>query len=497
MAALLQMTGMEKSFPGVRALDRVDFTVAPGEVVGLLGENGAGKSTLMKVLAGVYRADAGQIRWQGRPAAFRAVQEAQDAGVSLIFQELNVCPNLKPVDNLFLGRELRRRGGLLDYPAMRRKARELFEHLGVAVDLEVEAQRLSTAVQQMIEIGKALLTEVKLLVMDEPTSSLTEKETDRLFRVIRELKQRGTSVVFISHKLAEVFQITDRIVVLRDGRNAGELDPKKGTVDQLISLMVGRELGSFAAQQRTTAPGAEVLRVEGLSGGPVREVSFTLRKGEILGVAGLIGSGRTEMARLLLGADPRTRGCIFVDGREVRIKSPRDAVAAGFGFVPEDRKVQGLVLPMTVRENLTLAVHRAVRSLRGFLSRRKEDVVTGEFVRALRIKLASHEQAVNDLSGGNQQKVVIAKWLATRPRILVLDEPTRGIDVAAKAEVHRIIADLADHGVAILLISSELPEILALSDRVLVMHEGRAKALLEKGEASQETIMGAALKASA
>ncbi len=497
MAALLDMTGITKSFPGVRALDRVEFAVEKGEVVGLLGENGAGKSTLMKILAGVYHADAGEIVWEGRKVAFRTIQEAQQAGISLIFQELNNCPNLKPVDNLFLGRELYRRAGFLDYPAMRKRARELFDHLGVQVDLDLEVRRFSTAVQQMIEIGKALLTNVKLLVMDEPTSSLSDKETDRLFRVIRELKAGGTSVVFISHKLNEVFQITDRIVVLRDGKNAGGLDSRQGTIDQLISLMVGRDLGSFASEHRSTAPGAEVLRVEGLSGGKVHEVSVSLRKGEILGVAGLIGSGRTEMARLLLGADRKTAGRVFLDGREVHIRSPRDAVAAGMGFVPEDRKVQALVLPMSVRENLTMAIHGAVKRFRAFLSRRKENAVTDEFTAALRIKLASREQAVNNLSGGNQQKVVIAKWLATRPRILILDEPTRGIDVAAKAEVHRIIAELADRGVAILLISSELPEILALSDRVLVMHEGRAKAMLDRREASQETIMSAALKASA
>jgi ABC-type sugar transport system ATPase subunit len=498
VSPLLDMAGITKSFPGVRALDQVSFSVEPGEVVGLLGENGAGKSTLVKILAGVYRADAGEIVWEGRKVAFHTIQEAQRAGISLIFQELNNCPNLQAVDNLFLGREMfRGRTGFLDYPAMRRKARELFEHLGVQVDLEVEVRRLSTAVQQMIEIGKALLTHVRLLVMDEPTSSLTDRETDRLFRVIRELKARGTSVVFISHKLSEVFQITDRIVVLRDGKNAGALDSAKGNVDQLIALMVGRDLGSFAAEHRATAPGAEVLRVEQLSGGPVRDIGFTLRKGEILGVAGLIGSGRTEMARLLLGADRRTAGRVFLDGREIHIRSPRDAVAAGMGFVPEDRKVQALVLPMSVRENLTLAIHGAVKRLGAFLSRRKENAVTDEFVAALRIKLASREQAVNHLSGGNQQKVVIAKWLATRPRILVLDEPTRGIDVAAKAEVHRIIAELADRGVAILLISSELPEILALSDRVLVMHGGRAKAILDRAQATQETIMSAALRVSA
>ena len=385
MAALLEMRQISKAFPGVQALDRVSFAVQPGEVVGLLGENGAGKSTLMKVLSGVYRADAGEIVWGGQKVAFPTIQAAQHAGVTLIFQELNNCPNLKPVDNLFLGREVYRgRTAFLDYPAMRRKARELFDYLGIQIDLEQDLSRLSTAVQQMIEIAKALLTNVKLLVMDEPTSSLTDKETARLFRVIRELKARGTSVVFISHKLNEVFEITDRIVVLRDGKNAGELDPRRETVEQLIALMVGRELGSFAAQQRSSKPGAEELRVEGLSGGPVKDVSFTLHRGEILGVSGLIGSGRTEMARLLLGADRRSAGKVFVDGKEVRIRSPRDAVAAGFGFVPEDRKVQALVLPMSVRENLTLAIHGAVKRFGTFLSRPKEIAVTDQFVKALR-----------------------------------------------------------------------------------------------------------------
>jgi ABC-type sugar transport system ATPase subunit len=488
------MRGISKSFPGVRALDDVRFTVNAGEVVGLLGENGAGKSTLMKILAGVYRADAGEVLLDGRRVSFAGIQESQEAGVTLIFQELNNCPNLKPLDNLFLGREIRRPGSpFLDYPAMRKKALELFEYLGLRVDLDVDVSQLSTAVQQMIEIAKALLTNVKLLVMDEPTSSLTDKETARLFKVIAELRERGTAVVFISHKLSEVFAITDRMVVLRDGRNASELDSKTATMEQLISAMVGRSLGSFAARE-SLPPGEEVLRVEGLSSAAlVRDVSFSLRRGEILGLAGLIGSGRTEVARMLIGAARATRGRVLIAGKEVRIRSPREAVAHGIAYVPEDRKTQALVLPMTVRENLTLAIHRALRRLWAFLSRRKEEEVTDAYVAKLRIKISSRDQVVNNLSGGNQQKVVLAKWLATRPTVLILDEPTRGIDVAAKAEVHRIVADLAKEGVAILLISSELPEILALSDRVLVMHEGRARKLLERADATQETIMSAAL----
>jgi ABC-type sugar transport system ATPase subunit len=491
---LVSARQITKAFPGVRALDGVDFTVRAGEIVGLLGENGAGKSTLVKILAGVQRPDAGELWFAGKPARFTTIQQAQAAGVTLIFQELNHCPNLTAVDNLFLGRELRRpRSPLLDHAAMRARARALFDHLGVQLDLDAELGTLSTAVQQMVEIARALLADVKLLIMDEPTSSLTRTETARLFQVIRELRDRGTAIVFISHKLDEVFEITERIVVLRDGRNAGEIDARTGTHAQLITAMVGRELA--AAAPRTTAPlGREVLRVEGLSGPPhVEDVSFALRAGEVLGLAGLLGAGRTETARLVIGAERVRRGKIFVDGREVRIRSPRDAIGHGIAYVPEDRKVQGLILGMSVRENLTLAILRTLRRFGALLSRRKEIAVVDAHVAALRIKIASREQAVAELSGGNQQKVVLAKCLAVEPRVVILDEPTRGIDVAAKAEVHRAIGELAARGVAIIVISSELPEVLALSDRVVVMHGGRVKRVLDRGEATQEAILSAAL----
>ena len=330
--------------------------------------------------------------------------------------------------------------------------------------------------------------------MDEPTSSLSDKEAAMLFKVIRELKSKGISIIFISHKLNEAFAITDRIVVLRDGENAGEIDPRTGTQEQLIACMVGRELCALFPRRAHDRRGEEVLKVAGLSGPPhVEDVSFSLRKGEILGVSGLIGAGRTEMALILIGASRRTRGTVSIDGREVRFKSPGDAVRAGIAYLPEDRKVQALILPMSVRENLTMSIHRLILRMRVFISPGKENAVTDFYIASLSIKVANREQSVNNLSGGNQQKVVIAKWLATEPRILILDEPTRGIDVAAKAEVHRMISELADKGVSILLISSELPEILALSDRVLVMHEGRTKAILDKSAASQETIMSAAL----
>ena len=499
MEYLFEMRGINKSFPGVRALNNVDLAVKPGEVVGLLGENGAGKSTLMKVLAGVYKHEAGTVEWQGSPVKFHTIQDANKAGISLIFQELNNCPNLNPLDNLFLGRERFLKGSpFLNYPAQRAKALELFEYLGIQVDLDQSIGMMSTAIQQMIEIAKALLTDVKLLIMDEPTSSLSNKETAMLFKVIRELKAKGISIIFISHKLNEVFEITDRVVVLRDGENAGEIDPKVDSMDRLISLMVGRELSTLFTRRQNDNLGEEVFRVEGISGPPmVKEVSFNLKKGEILGVAGLIGAGRTEMARMIIGADPKVRGKVFIDGQQVKIKSPADAVKAGIAYLPEDRKHQALILPMSVRENLTMAIHGLVMRLGMFISAGKENAVTDSYIATLGIKVSDREQIVNNLSGGNQQKVVIAKWLATKPRILILDEPTRGIDVAAKAEVHRMISGLADQGVSIILISSELPEVLALSDRILVMHEGRVKAILNGADARQETIMSAALVAEA
>ncbi len=486
------MRGISKNFPGVQALRKVNFSARRGEVVGLLGENGAGKSTLMKVLTGVYRSDGGELLWEGETRHFETIGEAQERGISIIFQELNNCPNLSALENLFLGREIKNRAGLLDFAAMRERAGVLFERLDIDLDLNVPVGRFSTAIQQMIEIAKALLTEVRLLVMDEPTSSLTTKETSKLFKVIAELKAKGIAVIFISHKLDEVFRVTDRIVVLRDGENVGELDPKKTTMDELIGLMVGRELRDFFSTRQLKPSGDVVLKVEGLSGPPfIHDVSFDLRRGEILGFAGLIGAGRTETARLLIGAARKTAGRMILDGEEISVTSPKGAVAKGIAYLPEDRKVQALVLGMTMRENVTLAVHRLVRSLLVVLDRRKETAIARSSIKSLSIKVSSAEQVVRNLSGGNQQKVVIAKWLAAKPRILILDEPTRGIDVHAKSEVHRIVAELADSGVSIILISSELPEILALADRVLVMHEGAVKAILPREGLTQEAIMGA------
>lgn len=495
----LVMKGITKAFPGVLALHNVDLEVRPGEVVGLMGENGAGKSTLMKILTGVYKTDGGTITWAGKGVAFATTRQAQGAGISIIFQDLNNCPNLKPLDNLFLGREIYRKNSLfLDLKKMKEKAAEVFKYLDVTVDMDTEVKKLGTAQQQMIEIAKALLTNASLLIMDEPTSSLSDRETTKLFGIIRELKSRGISVIFISHKLDEVFEITDRIVVLRDGENVGELVTKNSTQKQLITKMVGREISNFYTKRTSKAADEVVFEAKNLSGPPyVEDVSFAVRKGEIVGLAGLIGAGRTETARLIIGAVKKTKGEVLLNGKPVEIRSPEEAVAHGIAYLPEDRKVQSLVLNMTVRDNLTMSIHKVLTNWLGIINRTQEREITDKYIKSLDIKLTNREQIISNLSGGNQQKVVIAKWLATVPRLLILDEPTRGIDVHAKSEVHRIIAELADSGVSIVFISSELPEILGLSDRVVVMREGKVRTVLDRKDATQETIMSAAFSGSA
>lgn len=487
---LLALHHISKSFPGVKALDDIDFSIDKGEVVGLLGENGAGKSTLMKIISGVYAPDAGEMYWQGQKVRLKSIMDAKEKGIAIIFQELNNCPNLSALENLFLGHELRTAGNLVDFRAMKKKATEIFSYLDAHIPLGAPAGKLSVALQQMIEIGKALLADAKLIIMDEPTSSLTDREVQKLFQIVKELKSRGIAVIFISHKLEEVFHITDRIVVLRDGRHVGELTTSKATQEELVALMVGREMQSFYSK-RAKEPSQEViLKIEGVSGPPyLSNVSFDLRKGEILGLAGLIGAGRTELALLLIGAEQKTAGTVYLQGKKVDIRSPWQAIAHGIAYLSEDRKTKSLILQMPVRANITMAIHRAVSGALGTLDRKKELEVTNHFVKLLEIKTSGPEQIVNNLSGGNQQKVVLAKWLATKPSILILDEPTRGIDVHAKAEVHKIITDLADSGTSIILISSELPEIVALSDRVVVMHEGQVKSILDKHEISQEKIM--------
>ena len=491
---LVEMKGISKEFPGVRALKDVDFTVAKGEILGLIGENGAGKSTLMKVLTGVYPAESGEIFYQGQRLHLTNPGEAYRQGISIIFQEFNLCPNLSAMENIFLGKEVKSAAGLISYTKTRAAATALFQRLKIDIDPDIEVRRLGVAQQQMVEIAKALSYDTKLLIMDEPTSSLAATEIDNLFSIVRDLKSNGIAVVFISHKLDEMLEISERISVLRDGEHVGDLVTADTHKNEIIGLMVGRELGHLFTKRKGKPAQEIALEVQGLSGPPnTKDVSFKLYKGEILGLAGLVGAGRTELANLLMGSTKKIAGKTLLHGQEVTIKHPSDAVKSGIGYVPEDRKNLGLVLPMAARENLSMAIHPKLINVFNIINRKREAETCNKYVDQLRIKISSLKQVTKNLSGGNQQKVVIGKWLATTPSVLILDEPTRGIDVGAKAEVHRIIVELADEGVSILVISSELPEILGLADRVLVMHEGRITADLSKEQADQESIMRAAV----
>lgn len=495
---LLRMEGISKFFPGVQALNGVSLEVFPGECLALVGENGAGKSTLMKILSGVYLPDEGHLVFGGEPLTLSSPRQAQDFGISIIYQEFNLMPNLTVMENVFVGREPER-FGFVRQASMARQTRELLRQLGVRLRPDAIVRDLSVADQQMVEIAKALSTNARLVIMDEPTSALSETEVTTLFQMIRQLKAQGLGIIFITHRLDEVFKIADRVTVLRDGRNAGEARVQEVTPDWIVRMMVGRELGDlFQKEAAVVAVGAApALEIRGLSRtGTMRDaaaivlndVSLTVRSGEIVGLAGLVGSGRTEVVRAVFGADPFDRGEILIDGIHVQIRSPRDAIRHGIGLVPEDRKTQALVLDLTVRENITLAsLSRLVRF--GFVLRGKERARAREFVQALRIRTPSLDQRAINLSGGNQQKVVIAKWLALRPRVLIMDEPTRGIDIGAKAEVHHLMSELAGQGVAILMISSELPEVLGMSDRVLVMRQGRIAGELLRADATQERIM--------
>ena len=495
---LLRMTGIDKTFPGVHALDDVHLEIYPGECVALIGENGAGKSTLMKILSGVYQPDGGEIVFAGSPVTLQSPRQAQDLGISIIYQEFNLMPNMTVAENVFIGREPNA-SGFVNRRQMEAETKRLLDALGVDLDPHATVRDLSVAEQQMVEIAKALSTNAQLVIMDEPTSALTDREVENLLEIVKTLKARGLGVIFITHRLEEIYPICDWVTVLRDGRNAGEIPIAEATPETIVRMMVGRNIEDLYEK---TAPAYDpvarpMLEVRGLSRtGTVRDaaqivlsdVSFSVRAGEIVGLAGLVGSGRTEVARSIFGADLYDRGEILIDGQPVTIRSPRDAIQQGIGLVPEDRKLQGLVLSLAVRENITLpSLGSLVRF--GFVEQGKEQSVARRFVEALRIRTPSLEQKVLNLSGGNQQKVVIAKWLALRPKVLILDEPTRGIDIGAKAEVHHLIAELASQGVAVLMISSELPEILGMSDRILVMREGHIVADIDRADATEESIM--------
>jgi len=486
---LLQMRGISKAFPGVQALDDVSLQVARGEVVALVGENGAGKSTLIKILSGCYRADAGRTVLEGRPLGHYSPHQAQEMGISVIYQEFNLAPPLSVAENVFVGRQPRSPLGPIDFRRMRADTQRILDSLHLPLDARRLVETLSVAEQQMVEIAKAISFEAKIIVMDEPTAALTEHETATLFDLVRRLRARGVSVIYISHRLEEVFEVADRVVILRDGRNVGGMGVAEATVDRIVHLMVGRELKAMFHEG--DAPlGEALIEVRGLSCAAtgVHDVNLHVRAGEIVGMAGLVGAGRTPIARAVFGVDSPDAGEVRVGGRTVSIRSPRDAIRAGLGFMPEDRKEQGLFLILAVRENVTAAgLGRLSRW--DFVQFAAERRVVGSLIDRLNIRTPSQEQQVQFLSGGNQQKVVLARWLSLEPKVLLLDEPTRGIDVGAKAEIYALMRRLAARGEGILMISSELPEILGMSDRVLVVREGTIAGELTREQATQEAIV--------
>ena len=488
----LQMQHISKSFPGVIALDDVDFELRKGEVHILLGENGAGKSTLMKILSGAYHAGAGKILLNGQEIEIKNPKHAQLLGISIIYQELNLVPQLSSAENIFLGREPVRLPGVVDHREMQRQAAAILKGLGVTLDVRLPVRELSIAEQQMVEVAKAISLDARILIMDEPTSALTEREIAELFARIRQLKQGGVSIVYISHRMEELFEIGDRVTVLRDGRNVGSCPIQEVSRAQLIRLMANRELTNQFPKVSATK-GAEALRVENLNTrDKLTDINFTLYRGEVLGIAGLLGSGRTELARAIFGADPIESGKIYLNGNLVEIRSPRQAIRSRVGFLTEDRKSEGLVLALSVRDNICLASLNQFSRL-GIVSGATETKTAQHYVKELRIKTPGIRQKAVNLSGGNQQKVVLSKWLSSNADILIFDEPTRGIDVAAKAEIYELMNKLTQKGVAVLMISSELPEIIGMSDRILVMSRGRINGEFSSGEATQEKILHCAL----
>lgn len=491
-SSLLQMEHIRKIFPGVIALDDVQFELCQGKVHILLGENGAGKSTLMKILSGAYQKTAGRILLEGADIEIKSPGHAQAMGISIIYQELNLVPYLSAGENIFLGREPTIIPGVVDFGKLYVKAQMLLDGLGVEINAKTPVAELGIAQQQMVEVAKALSLDARILIMDEPTSSLTEQEIGQLFAAIRKLRDKGVAIVYISHRMEELFEIGDRVTVLRDGRYIGTHEISEISKDELIQMMVGRQL-TQQYPKRSASMGEEVLRVENLAvKGKLNNISFSLRKGEVLGIAGLLGSGRTELARAIFGLERIESGSIYVKKKMRKIRSPQKAINLGLGFLTEDRKMQGLVMLLSVKENIALpSVARLSRF--GVMNTAEETEAAQRFVNDLRIKTPSLEQKVMFLSGGNQQKVVLSKWLCSHAEILIFDEPTRGVDIGAKVEIYELMNELTTKGVAIIMISSELPEILGMSDRILVMAQGTIAGQFLSEEANQEKILHCAL----
>lgn len=497
MTPLLTMHGVTKQFPGVRALDNVTLEVGRGEIHGLLGENGAGKSTLLKILSGAHRPDSGTVTLDGQTLHLNNPHQAQTAGIVTIYQEFNLVPQLTIAENVFIGREP---GSsiLLNWRQMAAQTREITDRLGMPVDPLTSVRDLSVAEQQMVEIARAISMRSRLIIMDEPTSALSEHEVERLFGIMRDLRQQGLSIIFVSHRLEEVMHICDRITVLRDGKNAGAAAIADIGIPDIIRMMVGRRVSDMYQGAHNRSVSDMVLRVRNLNRRVntqdphailLKNITFDVYKGEILGIAGLVGAGRTEIARAIFGADPLSSAQIEIDGRPVRISSPRDAIQHGIGLVPEDRKQQALFLSLAVRQNFSIASLRHLAWLGIFVRESEEANRLEQYRQSLNIRMTSPEQCVANLSGGNQQKVVIARWLAMNPKILIVDEPTRGIDVGAKAEVHALLHQMAQNGITVIMISSEMPEILGMSDRIITIAEGRLTGELLRKDATEERLM--------
>jgi simple sugar transport system ATP-binding protein len=491
--AILRMTGIRKRFPGVTALDDVDFRLFPGEVHALMGENGAGKSTLIKVLTGVEGVDAGTIELAGSPVSFGGPDQAQRAGVSTVYQEVNLCPNLSVAENIFIGREPRR-FGRIQWSRMRKRAEELLARLDLRIDVSAELGTQSIAVQQMVAIARALDVQARVLVLDEPTSSLDAKEVEQLMAVLRALRADGMAILFVSHFIDQVFAIADRMTVLRNGKLVGEHLTAEMTPVELVTKMIGKELAALdeleVSERSRPGPDRPVLvAADGLArGGAIEPFTLTIRRGEVVGLAGLLGSGRTELARLLFGADHADAGTVDVDGQRVHLRSPRVAMKHRIAFCSENRKTEGLIAELTIRENIALAVQAGRGWLRP-IPRRRQLELAARYIEALDIRPADPDAVVGTLSGGNQQKVLLARWLATEPRLLILDEPTRGIDIGAKAEIQRLVASLSEDGMAVLFVSAELEEVLRLSHHVAVLRDRRVVAQLANDGLTPEEIM--------
>ncbi|KQX44791.1 MULTISPECIES: sugar ABC transporter ATP-binding protein [Ensifer] len=486
---LLSAEGIRKEFPGVVALDDVEFKLKRGTVHALMGENGAGKSTLMKILAGIYTPDKGDVKLKGAEIRLKSPLDALENGIAMIHQELNLMPFMTVAENIWIRREPKNRFGFVDHGEMKRITARLFDRLKIKIDPEIEVRHLSVANRQMVEIAKAVSYESDVLIMDEPTSALTEREVAHLFEIIRDLREQGIGIVYITHKMNELFEIADEFSVFRDGKFIGTHASSDVTRDDIIRMMVGREITQMFPKEEVPI-GDVVLSVKNLAlDGVFRDVSFDVRAGEILGIAGLVGSGRSNVAETLFGVTPASSGTISIDGKTLSIDSPNKAIRNRMAFLTEDRKDTGCLLILDILENMQIAVLQDRFVKGGFVTEKQVTAACEEMSRKLRVKTPNLQERIENLSGGNQQKVLIGRWLLTNPRILILDEPTRGIDVGAKAEIHRLVTELARNGVAVIMISSEMPEVLGMSDRIMVMHEGRVTGFLDRAEATQIKVM--------